>query len=193
MLGFVNVAMPPSALKLKVNPGKLQITHIRLLELVTYHADTGLFTRNQAVTACGVFYEKDSIAGSRPNQKGRAGRYCQIKLDNVMYKAHNLAVLYMTTNWPKNLIDHIDGNGNNNIWTNLREATASQNRFNMPAYVTNTSGCKGVNFHTTSGKWQARAYIEGKRHFLGAFNTKEEAVTARITFAKLHHGEFYHE
>ena len=194
MLTLADVPLPllPSD-KVKVNPNKIVITHDRLQELVTYHPETGEFTRNTSTTACGVFYAKDSVLGTRPNQKGRAGRYCQIKLENVIYKAHNLAFFYMLGKWPKEELDHIDRNGNNNAWSNLREATVSQNRFNMPAYSSNTSGQKGVNLHVTSGMWQARASLEGKRHFLGVFKTQEEAIAARIAFTKIHHGEFYHE
>jgi len=43
----------------------------------------------------------------------------------------------------------------------------------------NTSGHTGVDWHRSNGKWQSRAYINGKRIRLGYFRTKEEAVRAR--------------
>ena len=43
----------------------------------------------------------------------------------------------------------------------------------------NSSGCTGVSFDKRSGKWQAYINFRKKRHRLGLFRTKEEAVRAR--------------
>lgn len=162
------------------------ISHDRLLGLVSYCKETGVFTRNQAFSHFGKSYPAGSMVGTR------CGRYYSIKLDRRMYKAHNLAFFYVTGKWPEVYMDHIDCDGFNNAWSNLREATASQNRQNTAKYVSNTSGHKGITWLPRVQKWQARCAVNGVRHFVGVFSDLEEAVKAREEFAKQYHGEFYH-
>lgn len=86
-----------------------------------------------------------------------------------------------TGKWPKQFIDHIDGNGLNNRWENLREATAFQNNLNRSHKSKNKSGFKGV--YEVSGRrtrWSVTIDYRGKRTFLGSFEDKSEAVKARM-------------
>jgi hypothetical protein len=91
----------------------------RLDELLDYSPDSGLFTwkvnrRGKAKSGC--------IAGSKNGQG-----YILIKIDGKFYFAHRLAWLVTHGTFPINMIDHIDGNRENNKINNLREATAEQN------------------------------------------------------------------
>lgn len=43
----------------------------------------------------------------------------------------------------------------------------------------NVSGCTGVSYVKALGKWKASIQCQGKSHWLGVFNTFEEAVKAR--------------
>ena len=77
-------------------------------------------------------------------------------------------------NDPNITIDHIDRNSLNNHISNLRTATLikqSQNR----DYVMNA---KGYFFRKRDNKWNAQISINGKKTFLGSFNTEEEASIA---------------
>lgn len=87
-------------------------------------------------------------------------------------------------------VDHCDGNGLNNIRANLRPVTSQQNNFNRAAKINNISGYKGVGWHKSSGKWQARIYLDGKPIYLGLFAAAEEAAIAYDTAARELHGEF---
>lgn len=84
-------------------------------------------------------------------------------------------------------IDHTNNNGLDNRRGNLRVATRSQNGRNRGAQRNNTSGAKGVTWSKSAGKWEAKIWLNKKRHWLGLFETKEEAAEAyRAAAAKLH-------
>lgn len=84
-------------------------------------------------------------------------------------------------------IDHINGNGLNNTRKNLRVATNSQNIANSYSVSTNKTGYKGVT--KRGNKWQAMARVDGKKKYLGMFDTDIEAHRAYcITIVNLFGG-----
>ncbi len=88
-------------------------------------------------------------------------------------------------------VDHIDGDKSNNTIANLREATPSQNKANS-SYLgmrLPKSGLRNV-IELPNGKFAARVQIEGRRKWLGRFDTPEEAKAAETAFRQEHHGEF---
>ena len=85
-------------------------------------------------------------------------------------------------------VDHINGNTLDNRRSNLRTVTRSQNQMNAKRREDNTSGYKGVSRH--NNKWMARISINGKRFFLGHFDTPIEAAKAYDTVAKEYCKEF---
>src|SRR5271157_1434079 len=87
-------------------------------------------------------------------------------------------------------VDHRDGNGLNNQRRNLRKATKSQNGQNRDKQANNTSGFKGVSWHSASNRWVAQITIDKKRTHLGLFVDKEKAACAYNKAAKLHYGSF---
>lgn len=143
---------------------------------------TGIFTRN----VNGRKYKKGTISGNRSPDG-----YINIKLNGKHYPAHRLAWLYMTGNFPKERIDHINMAPDDNRFINLREATCSENMFNAGRWKNNTVGIKGV--CKRKNKFRAQAKYQGKYYFLGDFVTPQEAGKAYQKFAREHHGEFLHE
>ena len=97
----------------------------------------------------------------------------------------------MTGKWPENDIDHINVARGDNRFSNLREATRSENLRNRGAQKNNTSGFKGVSWQKSSRKWDARINIHGKVVHLGYFDDPEDAYQAYCQAAKELHGEFY--
>lgn len=72
-------------------------------------------------------------------------------------------------------VDHIDRNTQNNAIENLRAVTRKQNIENTGTRVDNISGFKGVSYHKASKSWVAQPVIEGKRKWIGGFNSAEDA------------------
>jgi len=73
---------------------------------------------------------------------------------------------------------------------NLRYANRSQQVVNQRKKRTNTSGYKGVYRHAAAMKWCAQIGVDGKRVYLGYFDTKELAYEAYCKAAEIYHGEF---
>lgn len=73
-------------------------------------------------------------------------------------------------------VDHINRNSLDNRRANLRAVTPAQNSLNRSIGRNNTSGYKGVSRYGT--KWGARIHVDGKRVWLGVFDTPEEAGAA---------------
>ncbi len=165
---------------------KSHITQKRLKELLDYDPATGIFRWkvNRAAKHPG------DIAGCIKVDSG----YVIIGLDMRLYRAHQLAWLWMIGRWPRQFMDHRDTNKSNNRWKNLRLATKSQNMANMSAPIHNTSGLKGVSRYRQGDKWgkswQAGIQINGCSKHLGHFTTMKEAHAAYIVAAKKFFGEF---
>lgn len=92
-------------------------------------------------------------------------------------------------------IDHIksfDGipKSLNNLETNLREVTHQQNMMNQQKRTNSTSGYRGVTFHKASGKWQPQIFANGKRIYLGLWDTPEKAFEIRQEAEKKYFKEY---
>jgi hypothetical protein len=90
----------------------------------------------------------------------------------------------------KPVVDHIDGNRQNNRAENLRWATYSENCMNTKIARNNTSGYKGVGFDKKANKWKATIIHNKKTINLGSYSTKEEALIARLNAVEKFFGEF---
>ena len=150
------------------------LLHSRLLELLEYNPDSGIFTWKSARGP----HAKGSAAGNI-----QSNGYCQIRIDYKLFLSHRLAWFYCFTEWPEYLIDHIDGNPSNNKLDNLREATQSQNMQNTGLLRTNSSGFRGVSYVKSRNKYEAYISIDNKKKNLGHFNTAEEASIAYLNAA----------
>lgn len=154
-------------------PKKGTLTAERVRELLDYDPATGVFRwkrRRKGVRSDGA------IAGSPAD-----GYYTSITVDRVQYLVHRLAWLYMYGVWPVSQLDHINEDKTDNRLANLREATNAQNTQNVTALrSTNTSGYLGVSWECRKRRWQAGIKVDGKRRWLGYFDTPEEAHAAYL-------------
>lgn len=158
------------------------ITAERLREVLNYNPETGVFIWKVCLAGRR---KAGTIAGCK-----RIDNRIVIRIDGQLIMAHRLAWLYMTGQYPKNQIDHIDTDPTNNAFSNLREATESENRWNTKRRANNTSGQKGVSWCAERKKWVARICVYRKIISLGRFSKKQDAVMAYASAAKKYHGEF---
>ena len=94
-------------------------------------------------------------------------------------------------NPPKNrLTDHIDRNMLNNLESNLRIATKSQNGANSKLQKNNTSGYRGVHWDKRNKRWVASVRNNYKKFYLGRFIDKHEAAFVYNKAAREFFGEF---
>ena len=101
------------------------------------------------------------------------------KVLGVALQAHRVAWTIFYGEWPADDIDHINGNPNDNSIANLRVVSHAENMKNCKLRADNGSGHAGVNWHSSHGKWSAAIQIDGKRHHLGYFSSKDAAISAR--------------
>lgn len=158
-----------------------ELTHSRLLSLLTYDPETGLFSWNVTRGRSNA----GSTAGS-PHARG----YLSIRVDLGRYLAHRLAWFYVHGEWPENQIDHINGIRTDNRIANLRDVTASVNQQNQRRGQSGgKTGLLGVSLFKRTGRYKSeiRHFCETK--YLGYFDTAQEAHEAYLKAKReLHEG-----
>lgn len=144
------------------------ITQEYLKSILNYDPNTGIFIWKISPAKS---VKIGDIAGSPNNQN-----YIHISIKSKLYKAHRLAWLYMTGNWPNFEIDHKDLNRSNNRFDNLRECDHTKNLQNTNVYSNNLLGLKGV--RKKKDKFEARIRVNKKLIYLGTYKNVEDAVNA---------------
>ena len=110
------------------------------------------------------------------------GRYRRVEINKTSMREHNVIWALVNDLWPKNLIDHIDGNGLNNKIENLRDVTQNVNMQNKKNH--REGACVGVYLCKCTNRWRAIApkkfmnRNKPHRYDLGRFETKEKAFKA---------------
>jgi hypothetical protein len=87
-------------------------------------------------------------------------------------------------------VDHINGDRLDNRKRKLRLATNQQNCWNAGISRRNTSGYKGVSWHTRDLTFSAIIQINGRQKTLGTFDDALSAALAYDAAARKHYGEF---
>lgn len=115
--------------------------------------------------------------------------YIYTKIDGKQVSLHR----FVMNASPDERIDHINHQKENACKGNLRRVTTVQNCCNETLAKNNTSGCTGVNFNKRRGKWISRLMKEGISHFLGAYDSYDEAVAARKAAEEKYFGEYSYD
>lgn len=148
----------------------LTINQQILKDILHYNQDTGIFTRKLRTSPRS---DAGEIAGTITSWG-----YIQISVNNHLYRAHRLAFMYMTGEFPVE-VDHINHNAADNRWSNLRPATSLINSRNMSRRHDNKSGCSGVTWSNSHKKWKVKITVNYEPIHLGVFNSLFDAVAAR--------------
>ena len=100
-------------------------------------------------------------------------------------------VFYMTNGrWPKDCIDHINGNSLDDRPENLREATVTQNCWNHFKRKRKLDLPMGVRKNVHSGRYAARISYNKKQITIGTYDTPEEAYDAYVKRKMELYGEY---
>jgi hypothetical protein len=124
------------------------------------------------------------VVGSLSNEG-----YLRFGHNGNLYAVHRAIYLLTHGNLPR-FIDHINGIKSDNRPENLREASNSQNCCNSKISVKNTSGVKGVHKLKNGKGYQGSITLNGKRKFLGVFETLELADEFVSLARDMVHGKF---
>jgi hypothetical protein len=155
---------------------ELTAEYLRLI--LHYDQETGIFTWK---VGSANQVKVGDVAGC---QSGNG--YLYISIGSRLHRAHRLAWLYVSGEWPKGQVDHINRNRSDNRISNLREVTNKQNGQNASKRSDNTSGHPGVCWYKRDSKWQAKITHNQKKIHLGYFSILAEALSARKAAEKLY-------
>lgn len=163
----------------------MELTLKHLKEVVKYDPETGFFIRLNHLGK-GPRGNKGDYVGSILRKKN-GGIQVVGMIERKNYILSRLAWFYMTGEWPKGQIDHINCDPTDNRWNNLRNSTPPENGRNKRKYKNNGLP-KGIRFHR--GAYEPQANYNGKQQYLGRYKTLEEAAIVRNKAVKLYYGEF---
>jgi len=160
-----------------------------LRELIDYDPETGAlvwrvrdvsFFTDGKMSALGAMNIWNARFSGKPalSYKGLNGYFKGAVLGR-WYLAHRVAWAIYSGSWPKNEIDHINGDRLDNRIANLRSVTSQENSKNTAIGSNNKSGIVGVYWEKDRFLWVAIIHHSGKRKFIGHFKSKDEAIEAR--------------
>jgi hypothetical protein len=119
-------------------------------------------------------------------QVGPGKNYLGGMADGVKLLAHRVVWALTYGEWPSGWVDHINGDTFDNRPENLRIAEPGLSNHNR-RYADTAGGYIGVTF--LKGKFVAQIQHNKKHHYLGRFESAEEAAKVRDAKAKELYGE----
>lgn len=162
-----------------------KLTYAQVADLLKYEPETGnlfwkerplaLFNSSRIAKSWNAKFAGKEAFTSRGGDGHKRGR-----IANRGVKAHHVAWLLATGEWPKQVIDHINGDTADNRFANLRDVPRSINQKNVKKRKNKGEGISGVSFDKSRGRWHSCITVNGKHHFLGRFKEMADAEAARM-------------
>lgn len=181
---------------------------INLNDLLAYQPETGSLTWKQrgvsgfsSARSCSVWNAKYAGKAAGSIHTDNTGRKCiHVTINDRKRKGHRVCWELINGPIPTGMtIDHIDHNPLNNRISNLRLATQTEQKRNMPISKNNSSGVVGVCWSKKAKRWRARIGVDGKVIDLGTSEFIEEAIAMRkraeieYGFHKNHGAKYEHK
>lgn len=125
----------------------------------------------------------------------RKDNYWYVRINNKQYLAQRVIMAIFNNEDLGNVrIEHINGKYGDysNNPSNLRKATAQLNSHNAKKYKRNRFGEKptskypGATYHKASKKWQSEIMKNGKKIYLGLFESELEAYKTYLPVKRAH-------
>jgi len=151
-----------------------------LHDVLSYDPETGEFTWK-------VSPAYNIPAGSRAGCPNPQNGHAYIRIGGKAYGAHRVAWFMTYGEWPREYVDHIDGNPLNNRIANLREASHKDNCRNRKGM---RQGLKGAYLRRKDGWYVAKIRVDGRLIHIGCFPTERQAHEAYVAAAQTYFGEF---
>lgn len=107
----------------------------------------------------------------------------------VSFPESNVVWFLTNGHWPYMEVDHIDGNPQNNLSTNLRLANRKQQCQNRTSGRAGRAN-KGVYKRSYGNKWTSQIWINGTCKNLGTYDSEDEAAEVRQLATEMCHGTF---
>lgn len=133
------------------------------------------------------------------------GGFVSIDTRGYAYFAYNTDIVYLHRlisdsklsyhylDGEEQICDHINGNKLDNRRSNLRIIDFKNNAINCGLRKDNTSGVKGVYWTKKLSKWQVCINYKNKKHYLGVYESFEDAVKVRKEAEKKYFKEYNRE
>ena len=144
--------------------------------IFNYDAEKGILTHKKRHAV------KEGAIASYVMNHGYAG----VKIHQKLYLVHRIIWTFVTGQWPKLDIDHINCDKTDNRWSNLREATRTENCMNGRARRHHLKGA----YVQKNGRWQSHIKIRGLHCHLGTFLTEKDANAAYKAASEQAFGSF---
>lgn len=132
-----------------------------------------------------IYWKKD---GTRAGSTKLSG-YRQVCINKKSYYEHRIIFMMHYGYFPK-CTDHKDGNKSNNAIENLREATFSQNSWNIKRREATRSQIKSVSKNLKGKPWRVRISVQGKRIDFGSYDDIELAELVASEARDKYHKQF---
>ena len=150
----------------------VSFTQADLIDLMNYDSETGIFTWSKS---------RRGVIVGKPLGTSNGFGYLRITVLGQSVYAHRLAWMFVHGSMPECQIDHINGDRSDNRISNLRSVTCAQNLQNKIRPQSNSkSSVLGVSWHEKGKKWQSHIAKEGKRIYLGLFESIDDAKQAYL-------------
>jgi hypothetical protein len=103
--------------------------------------------------------------------------YFRVSVANTKIDAHRIAWALYYGSWPAGMIDHINGNPQDNRITNLRDVGPRDNSVNNKRR--RLGGVTGAYLQIGyASRWRSVIRVNGKQIYLGTYGSQEEAGDA---------------
>lgn len=163
---------------------KKLISHEDLKELLDYDPLTGIFKRKKS--------KFSNLIGKPAGTLNSIG-YMVLVLGGRKghsYLLHRLAWFYVTGEWPKNQIDHVNRIRSDNRFENLRECSGSENSWNKGAQSNSKTGVRGISWVKARKKWVVKLNKGREVVYVDFFEDFKQAKEAWEIKSKEIYGEF---